>query len=366
MSKKIVFFFILLFSVGVFIGGLISYFKAGLISNKKIVKKESPRAPKQNKSNQVTVQSTSIFVPYWATFDDTFDVSKYDSVIYFGITPSYPGINTSEPGYANIEKFVSAVPDGKKTQLTLRMVDTEQNFSILKNRQNWDSIADESISIANKYKFDGVVLDLEISALAFSDLKAQVSDFVQYFYSKTKGQNLHFTVLLYGDTIYRSRPYDVARIAANADEIMVMAYDYHKSRGEPGPNFPLTGNATYGYDFTQMTKDFKKFVPANKLRVIFGMYGYDWEVDEHKRPYTAAKSLSLNDVRSKFLDNCTFKNCLVRRDQQSTETEVNYVESAAYVLHIVWFEDEQSVAAKKSLLEKAGIDKIGYWAYGYF
>jgi spore germination protein YaaH len=133
-----------------------------------------------------------------------------------------------------------------------------------------------------------------------------------------------------------------------------------------------------------MIDDFLRFVPAEKLTVIFGMYGYDWRVDEKKRPITSAKALTLAEIKNKFLNNendeeqkfkCRLKNCIIRRDSLAKEMEINYTISAEepdaegiYRIdyHIVWYEDEESVATKMKFLEEKGIGSIAYWAYKYF
>lgn len=68
----------------------------------------------------------------------------------------------------------------------------------------------------------------------------------------------------------------------------------------------------------------------------------------------------------------TKSNCLIRRDDLSKETEINYVKSwvvneFGYMdYHIVWFEDETSVDYKRQFLLEKGIGSMGYWAYSYF
>jgi len=102
------------------------------------------------------------------------------------------------------------------------------------------------------------------------------------------------------------------------------------------------------------------------------MYGYDWSVDEKKRPIKPARALTLSELRKNFIEKCEWKDCIVKRDDTSAEMEVNYVESVKsgdeYVmnLHIVWFEDEESVRRKTEYLNSKGIGSIAYWAYGYF
>ncbi|MBI4226036.1 hypothetical protein HY612_02885, partial [Candidatus Roizmanbacteria bacterium] len=102
---------------------------------------------------------------------------------------------------------------------------------------------------------------------------------------------------------------------------------------------------------------------------------YDWLVDEKKRPFSQAKALTLNQIREKFLQKCEFKNCVIKRDKYSHETEINYIissptpdEQLIYRIdyHIVWFEDEESVKSKTEYLTEKGISSISYWAHGYF
>lgn len=347
---------------------------AGLWWYKNLYHKRAPQPQKITSplpDRKTPLASTAIFVPHWSDFEDA-DFSPYQTVIYFGIVPTTSGINKSEPGYKKLDFFSQSVGDDKERLLTLVMTNSDTNLAILKNKQSWDTIIQEALTIVDNYKFDGLVLDFELSVLPFGDMTDKVTDFVSFFATNTKGRNKHFAIAVYGDTIYRKRPYDISALSRASDEVMIMAYDFHKARGEPGPNFPLTGRREYGYDFQTMIEDFTSLAPPKKLTVVFGMFGYDWLVDEKKRPFTMATSLTLHEIRKKFLFNCTMKNCVVNRDPASAETEVNYVDETAFsqpniaAFHIIWFEDEKSVESKIEILQEQGIGQIGYWAYGYF
>ncbi len=312
------------------------------------------------------IRMKTIFVPYWSEVDDTSDFHEYDRLIYFGLNIGKNGVNENDPGFLKLTNFTEAVA-GKpqKKWIAYRMLDTDTNLAILNDVKSWDRIASDTATIAKEKKFDGVVLDLEMGALASDGLQKRIVEFVTKIHDRLAPEKLPLALTIYGDTFYRKRPYDLENLAKNSEEVMVMAYDFHKSYGEAGPNFQLSGRDTYGYDFGLMIRDFSLFVPEEKLTVIFGMYGYDWIVDEKKRPIKPATSVTLHQVKQRFLDDCETKNCIVRRDEKAYESEVNYID-ADYNYHIVWFEDQVSVDKKTELMRSRGVSSVAYWAYGYF
>lgn len=321
-------------------------------------------------------ETSAIFVPYWDVPAPNTDFNQYGKIIYFGISANANEIDRNEGGYRNLEAFLSAVLNDKKRLLTLRMLNTEAIYSVLENEKNQDTIIEETVNLAKQLAFEGIVLDLELSSSLKTDTASNINKFVQRFYTAAKNYYIHFSILVYGDIFYRGRPYDLPFLAKNSDEIMIMAYDFHKSGGEPGPNFPFTAKQSSDYDFQKMTNDFLSAVPKEKLTVIFGMFGYDWSVDEKKRPFSSAKALSLNEIKGKFLNGaCMLESCVVRRDDLAKEMEINYVISAktpddqgVYRIdyHIVWFEDEESVRIKREWFNRKGIRSIAFWTYGYF
>lgn len=353
---------------------------AGLYFFWQAYKVQQPNDPQTKAADQPNVNvapardvSTTIFVPYWFVADGAVD-GDYDRSVYFGITSTRSGINKFDQGYLNISDYNELFPTGEKL-LAVRTLNSDLNLAILEDPNTQESIISGAIETAQENGFSGVVLDFELSGLSGffnEEVPGQINDFVTKFSQNVKQNNLYFAVTIYGDVFYRKRPFDVGTLANHVDEVMIMAYDFSKSKGEPGPNFPLNGREKYGYDLKAMLQDFLAVAPAEKLSVIFGMYGYDWTVDEKKRPIKPAEALSDNEIRKNYLDICDQKSCVVLKDELSQETEINFVDSrnvapSGFVQnHIVWFEDLESARTKQQYLRSQGIGNFAYWAYGYF
>jgi spore germination protein YaaH len=317
----------------------------------------------ESDSSKVQITSRSLFVPYW-NVENLQNLNRYDRLIYFGVSANESGVNRDDQGFANIRNFSNQTKN-ITTLVTLRMLDSDTNLAILENPQAQKKLAVEVADIAEEYDFAGVVLDLELSVIPFSNVKNQISSFIEVLDSEFESRSLYFAVALYGDTYFRARPYDVKKIGESADEILIMAYDFHKSRGEPGPNYPFSGKEKYGYDFKTMVSDFSADVPPENINVIFGMYGYNWTLGKQGKPLKAATAFSLNDAEEMFYPSCSYQSCNVSRDNDSAEMKVIYIDSEGYK-NESWFEDEQSVEIKSEYLQEQGIGRISYWVNGYF
>lgn len=322
------------------------------------------QAPETVKGKSTLRKTQSIFIPYWGFQNEMIQSDSSDELIYFGISVDEKGIDTKDLGYKKIDEFVRLVDSSKARLLVLRMTDSKTNFSVLKNKRVQQDIINGSIRIAKQYGFSGLVLDLELRSIPFESITSQINAFVKEFSQKARKEQIELSLALFGDTFYRIRPYDVVFLSKHTDRIFIMAYDFHKSNGTAGPNFPLSGVKTYGYDFKTMTSDFLNIVPKEKLVVVFGLFGYDWIVGEEYEG-KPAQSLSFLQIKQKFLDFCQFKNCSVQRDVESSEQKIGYTDSALQK-HIVWFEDMESVERKKEFLKEKGIEQVSFWAHSFF
>lgn len=310
----------------------------------------------------VSSKESYIFIPYWAV-DNGIEDAPFNTLIYFGIDASVNGVNTSEDGYKKLHMF-REFSGRKKTLLTVRMLDSEENSDILKNKKVQDKIISESTALAKQYGFSGIVLDLEMKGLPFDSLINRITDFNKSFNDVSEKEGLSFSTLIYGDVYYRIRPYDVKKISVYTDRIFVMSYDFSKSNGNPGPNFPLEGRDAYGYDFKTMVTDFKKEVPVSKLTFVFGMFGYDWEVDTNGKSKGSAVAKTTLQMERMITGCVTEKTCTVLLDLLSQETKVTYQKDGE--ARVAWFETSHSTDKKITYLKSQGLESVGWWAYSYF
>lgn len=326
----------------------------------------SPDAPLKLTGNGDLTGSETIFVPYWS-LDNTSEIpSRYNRLVYFAVTPGTNGLDTSESGYTDLSLFRRvSTKTAAKIYLALSMTDTTQNFAILENKKRQQALINDTLKTAQDNGFSGVVVDLELQALPFDSLVGQINTFIADFSDAAQERHLAFAQTFYGDTFYRLRPFDIKSLTKSGDEVMIMAYDFHKAKGSPGPNFPLGGEDTYGYDMEEMIQDFLKIVPSNKITVVFGMFGYDWKVNGSGASLDTANPLTDTQISQKFLNGCQYADCKVMPDSVSKETKITYKDTDS-VSHIVWFEDAASVVKKQMLLAKYHIGSFGYWAYSYF
>lgn len=350
--------------------------------------KNNSSLPQEKKTSSITPTpqnkiytpfTKSIFVPYWQMNDDSINIDKEEitftspvipsmekikttQTIYFGITANSHGIDTTESGYKHIIHIPS---DQKDTLLVFHLSNTTILETILSDDTLFHNLSKDVIHIARKYNYNGILLDLEIQGIPTDKTIEQITSFVDRLSNELKQVKLTYAMTLFGDQFYRHRPYDLKALQKSVDHFYIMAYDLHKATGEPGPNFPLQKGTMTEYDLSQAIDQFISFIPSRKITVVFGMYGYDWIVDAKKRPIKKAQSLTLAHIKKNFIDTCSWKNCVVKRDVLSEETEINYVEPPL-TYHIVWFEDEQSVEKKIQALLKKGIVHYAFWAWGYY
>lgn len=330
--------------------------------------KDSPKAPKA----PVAKEYSSVFVPSWQLpdaslllTDPTNPDRSIDQDIYFAISPDSTGNIIHDTAYLNLSRFSQL--STKPSLLTLKMTDENTNTLVLRSKQAQELLIGETITLARRHNFSGIVLDLEHSVLPFKEVRTSITSFSQRFSTASHEQKLTFDMTLYGDAYYRARPYDVADLEPHVDMFYIMAYDFHKAFGEPGPNFPLTCGSTtsptYAYCLTRLLDDFLKDVPADKITLVYGLYGYTWDVDSQNRPASSATARTYAQLKNISLD-CPNSPCAHSIDSVSSESTRSYSKNGRKF--ITWYETPTSVQKKSTYALSRGVSRIAFWAFGYY
>ena len=173
------------------------------------------------------------------------------------------------------EKETLVLKWAKSEAPSLRLMPLVNNYD--RQRQVWDGklaadlLASRSarqrfvaglLELARGHRYHGVVLDFEeLPADAYADYVALV-------------QELHAKLSRYGVKLLVAAPpadplYPLEAVAAAADAVILMTYDEHSEKGQPGP---LAGQGW----FEKVIDERLRAVDPQKVIISIGSYGYDW------------------------------------------------------------------------------------------
>ncbi|HNJ46997.1 MAG TPA: glycosyltransferase [Novosphingobium sp.] len=217
--------------------------------------------------------------------------------------------------------------------------DGEGMARLLANRPAASRIADEIVASARAGGWNGVVMDIE--NMPETALPAYLG-FLGRLHLLMAASRLHLAV-----TIPAGEPsWDEAAFARAVDSLILMDYDQHWQGGQPGPI------ADAEWFATELAKARIK-VPANKLIVAVGSYGYDWH-DGH------ADALTLNEAWLAAHDSGS----VPRFDPASGNSGFAYDESGADGdhRHTIWMMD--AATSWNQIRQLKGIEGIALWRLG--
>ena len=139
--------------------------------------------------------------------------------------------------------------------------------------------------------------------------------------------------------------WDLRRFAAQADKLLIMAYDEHSNDGPPGPI------ASQQWWVSSIAAALRQ-VPRDKVVVTIGNYAYDWhdgggDPDNVEEAWVDAGDSDAPPVFDRVSGNSTF----AYQDEEGHQ-------------HIVWLLDAASAFNELTLLDRAGIRDVGLWRLG--
>jgi len=136
------------------------------------------------------------------------------------------------------------------------------------------------------------------------------------------------------------------RLARNADELILMAYDEHWSTGPPGPIASLPW-------FAQALKQRLRDISADKIIVAIGSYAYDWEKGHAAEERTFEEAVLI--AKESEGD--------IRLDATSLNPTFDYVDDNDHVHH-VWMLDAVSAFNQLALIRPIMLRGVALWRLG--
>jgi spore germination protein len=192
-------------------------------------------------------------------------------------------------------------------------------------------------------------IDIDYEDLRASDREAFTA-FVTRLGEALHAENKILSVAVFAKTSdagedQRNVAQDYAAIGKAADEVRLMAYDYHWSASPPGPVAPIT--------WVRQVLDYAKTqIPAHKIVLGIPVSGYDW-VDGKGEPVSWLQCFGRTRAYGATL----------QYDRLSQSPSFKYTDDQGRA-HEVWFENAESTAAKLEAAKTAGIRGVYLWMIG--
>lgn len=308
------------------------------------------------------------FFPYWMLEQqDKISLNALTTVSLFGLEVDGEGnIVTKnnegnvDPGWAmwNDPKLAELLSRARKrrikTQLTLKAFNNENIEKLVASNEAQLRFISNALHLMNTKTIDGINLDFEYVGTPSENTREGFTRLVQNLRSELKRQlpNASLTVCTYISSASVLKLIDVEILANFVDSFIIMGYDIHTPKGEPGPIAPMEGIVSIvGFMQSYLNK-----VPADKLILAVPYYGYDWSVpntsnDTRILPYAIIAQES--------------KNSTIQWDDISQTPSYAYKDSESGVDRVVHFENTRSLALKYDYINSKNLRGVGIWALGY-
>lgn len=302
--------------------------------------------------------TTTAFVPYWDQARGFAEIDRYGDALSV-VSPWW---------YAPSSDGAVVVQHEGHTDIDLATVRTlqERGFAVTPAIANhhdgaWDFdvvgeiLASETATRAHVRALTDLVVDNDFDGLQldYENLEEEdaerYADLVRRLAAAFDEHRKTLAVAIHGklgaETDGWGAGHDYAQLGAHAHELHLMAYDLHNSGSSPGPSAPL-------WWVDEVLDYATSLIPAEKLVLGIGLYGYDW------RGNGPAEGLTLQEVEARvqrFDGDVEF-------DEQHQTPVFRYEDESD--LHQLWFEDARSLEGKLELVDAHDLGGVFFWRMG--
>lgn len=284
-------------------------------------------------------QTLSGVAPKWYTLDDNGRLTWQ---------ANRRGIFAPE-GYEEVLQLASSA--GTESYALVFEDNADKLHQILSDPAKQKLLCQDIMDILNKEGFSGVNVDFEMVREADGpNLTAFIEQLAQIVHAQGKKLALSLPART---TNGWHRAYDYAALGKVADQVAIMAYD--RSPGQASPQTPI-------YWIREVVDYTLERIPANKVLLGLGIYGYDWS-DTGRRTVLSAPSelgnlvLYLDELKAHY-------NPEIKWDSEAMLPYFAYTDEQGS-LHTVWYENIDSLKTKLDLVQEKGLGGVAFWRLGY-
>lgn len=332
------------------------------------------------------------FVPYW-NLKKTVVQPEITHLAYFSLPISesgeLDGISSPVSGDPDADisskRWRSELLDGvvadlqpnQKLTVTLTQFDTEviENFLNSSPAQDRFQQALQTFLQTTTRPVSGINVDIEYAGEASPELRQNYTTFIRRtrqtiddYAATARKPKLQLSASVFASAASRHLLWDLPAITADLDQVVVMAYDFHRpSSPVAGPVAPIFGaKEIWDNDIVLHLKEFLKVMPAEKVLLGIPFYGYEWEtVGSEPRSLTfpgSGGTASYSRVQQLLQDPEYFP-ITQGWDEDALSPYITY--SKEDRSHVIYYEDARSLSYKLELVTGLRLGGIAIWALGY-
>ena len=311
------------------------------------------------------------YLPYWSyTAANPYVPMRWDLLTilaWFSVEMDGTGAITNRRGWGG-QTTARIVQDahlhGVKVIITITNFTGSEIASIVNSAANRQRAINNCLLLMSEHSADGINIDFEfVPASArngFVTFMTELKDAVRA--AQPNGWEGH--VSLAGPAVDWNGAYDYDVLLENTDGIMVMAYGYHWSGSNPGPNSPLeSGNLWPGRSISWTVDDYLTHGELeNRGKVLIGLpwYGRDWQVANTNVPGVRTGSGGSRTFRVAEPEALS-----LGKNWEDISKSAYYHRTANNQLYQVWYDDGRAFEAKVAYVDERDLGGIGIWALGY-
>lgn len=365
-------------AVGFILGIFLCLFVTGVFSPAP-TSSENVIAPKPIKKEVIG------FLPFALLSRAQTDYSQeITTLAYFALTVDTDGAimkltspTTTEPGWYDLSsgKADPFLQNAREHNLVLSLVIFSGNNAHIDTLMqdpivNANNLAHDVLPIMDQYGFTNLNLDIESTKRASPSAQTHFLQFAQTLKNALNNEGsktLTVDITTY-DLVSDQELIKPKELAAIADSIVIMAYDFHSTASSvSGPVAPLGGAGIESeYDVETAVQKALNVIPAEKIILGVPLYGYEWE-SLGNVPRSAvipnAGQAASNRRAEDLVTSCA--TCSAQFDTTAQEAYVIYKDTDTGTYHHIFFPIEKSTSEKVNYAQNNHLGGLALWALGY-
>lgn len=302
------------------------------------------------------------------------DLSLYDKLFFFEITPAADGSIRDRNGYPFAWQGLIARADSANVPVipTMTLLDADSLQALFLNPHHRDTLLSSSLELIEESGGKGLHLDFEWFAPAEDSLREGFHAYVDTLAARVASDYPDAELSMFVPAFHPDGMIDLTRIPAFFSEIMVQGYDLHWQTGPTaGPVAPLSGWNGNNWESILHAMD-TLGMDRQRLLITVPYYGYEWPVTGQEpgsatrgeaRVVTNARLDSLNVPEMQVAARDRAREHGLQRDASSGSPFYTYEDSTGW--YQGWFEDPESLSAKYRFVMDSDLAGVAIFPIGY-